>query len=58
MSKKQLIKDRRTHRDYVRMADITAATQSNDEGKMIVEGLAVVFDQPTVLFEYDGIEVK
>lgn len=58
MSKKQLIKDRRTHRDYVRMADITSATRSEDEGKMIVEGLAVVFDQPTVLFEYDGIEVK
>lgn len=42
------------------MADIQAAEPaSTDDGKMIVEGLAVVFDQPTVLFKLDdGTEIK
>lgn len=60
MSKINKIKDTRKHNNYIRMADIQAAevTAEND-GKMIVEGLAVVFDQPTVLFKLsDGTEIK
>ena len=52
---KQIL-DKRTKikNDYIRMAGITVGqTASSDEGKMIVEGMAVVFDQPTVLFEYE-----
>ena len=40
------------HLVEVRAKDIT------DENKMIIEGRAVVFDDATVLFEYDGIEYK
>jgi len=45
------------------MAGLSAAETQADEGKMIVEGMAVVFDQPTVLFEYEDeygqtIEIK
>jgi HK97 family phage prohead protease len=48
------ILDKRSKNDYVRMAEIQAAEPvAADDGKMIVEGLAVVFDQPTVLFEYE-----
>ena len=31
---------------------------SNDNSKMTLEGRAIVFNQPTVLYEYDGIEYK
>lgn len=64
MSKRNQIIDKRGHNNYIRMADIQAAKPAaQDEGKMIVEGLAVTFDQPTVLFtisdEYgDPIEIK
>lgn len=30
----------------------------NDDGKMIVEGYAVVFNNPTVMYEFDGIKYK
>jgi len=58
-NKKQII-DKRSKNNYIRMADIQAAEPaSTDDGKMIVEGLAVVFDQPTVLFKLDdGTEIK
>lgn len=60
MSKTNKIKDTRKHNNYIRMADIQAAeVTAEDDGKMIVEGLAVVFDQPTVLFKLsDGTEIK
>lgn len=64
MSKRNQIIDKRGHNNYIRMADIHAAKPAaQDEGKMIVEGLAVTFDQPTVLFtisdEYGNpIEIK
>lgn len=56
---KQII-DKRTHQNYMRMAGIQAAEPvKQDDGKMIVEGLAVTFDQPTVLFKLDdGTEIK
>lgn len=44
-----------TNKEY-RSAAI-AATQSEDQ-QLIVEGYAAVFEQPTVLFEYDGIQYK
>lgn len=40
-----------------RAAAITAAEQA-EEQQFIVEGYAAVFEQPTVLFEYDGIQYK
>ena len=44
----------KTKNDYIRMADLTIGQpEPNEEAKMIVEGMAVVFDQPTVLFEYE-----
>lgn len=52
---KQIL-DKRTKikNDYIRMGGITVGQSStSDESKMIVEGIAVVFDQPTVLFEYE-----
>src|SRR5690554_3647485 len=58
-NKKQII-DKRSKNNYIRMADIQATEPTSiDDGKMIVEGLAVVFDQPTVLFKLDdGTEIK
>ena len=41
----------------VRKADTSEGGEQNDE-EMIVEGYAVRFNSPTVLFEYDGIEYK
>lgn len=39
----------------IRLSEIRAA-QETDPGKMIVEGYALVFDSPTVLFESGGIK--
>ena len=41
----------------VRKADTSDGEGQADE-EMIVEGYAVRFNSPTVLFEYDGIEYK
>lgn len=38
----------------VRMADMTAA----DGAERVVEGRAIVFDSPTVLYEWEGIQYK
>lgn len=35
-----------------------AQVSENDEQRKVLEGYAVVFDTPTVLYEYDGIEYK
>lgn len=40
----------------IRMAELRALPADNNE--MIVEGYALVFDQPTVLYEYDGVQYK
>lgn len=54
------IKDKRMfkHNDYRRMLQIRAleSEETKDEGKMILEGRAVKFDEATVLFEYDGVQ--
>lgn len=51
---KQILDKRSKHKnDYIRMGEIGVHDTEADEGKMIVEGMAIVFDQPTVLFEYE-----
>lgn len=35
-----------------------AQVSENEEQRKVLEGYAVVFDTPTVLYEYDGIEYK
>lgn len=53
---KQILDKRtKTKSDYIRMAEIKVnpAEVDNNEGKMVVEGMPIVFDQPTVLFEYE-----
>jgi HK97 family phage prohead protease len=41
----------------IRMAELRIATIPNSE-EMIVEGYAAVYEQPTVLWEYDGVQYK
>ncbi len=43
--------------DYHHLLEVRAK-DIIDENKMIIEGRAVVFDDATVLFEYDGVEYK
>ena len=38
----------------IRLAEIRALEPTGDEQEMIVEGRAIVYDQPTVLYEVDG----
>ena len=38
------------------MAEIRALEPEGDEQEMIVEGRAIVYDQPTVLYEIDGVK--
>lgn len=48
------------HEDYRRLMQVRVFNQSADEPnpKMIIEGKAVSFDDPTVLFTMDGVEYK
>lgn len=39
----------------IRMAEIRAVEPVGDEHEMIVEGRAIVYESPTVLFEIDGV---
>jgi len=39
-----------------RMACELRTAQTGDDGKMIIEGRAVVFNSPTKLFTYDGVD--
>lgn len=36
--------------------EIRAVQDPNNDNEMIVEGYAVVFDQPTVMYEFDGVQ--
>lgn len=51
------IMDKRTKgkHDYIRMAEIKVnpVEAESTDGSMIVEGMPIVFDQPTVLFEFE-----
>ena len=38
----------------IRLAEIRALEPTNDEQEMIVEGRAIVYDSPTVMYEIDG----
>src|SRR5690606_18972235 len=38
----------------IRMAEIRAVEPVGDEHEMIVEGRAIVYESPTVMFEIDG----
>ncbi len=40
----------------VRIAEIRAIEPGADEKEMIVEGRAIVYDSPTVMYEWDGIK--
>ncbi len=40
----------------IRLAELRTAADPGEE--MIVEGYALIFDQPTVLYEYNGIKYK
>lgn len=42
----------------IRLAEIRALDLPSDEREMIVEGRAIVYDSPTVLYEIDGIQYK
>nr|DAZ17085.1 MAG TPA: prohead serine protease [Caudoviricetes sp.] len=44
-------------REY-RSADLMIGGSADDNDEMIVEGYAAVFNQPTVLWSYDGIDYK
>lgn len=46
------------HDDYRRLMQIRVLEQDEEQsnGKMIIEGRAVVFDEPTVLFTFDGVD--
>lgn len=40
----------------IRLAEIRALEPTNDSQEMIVEGRAIVYDSPTVMFEQDGVK--
>src|SRR5690606_32212350 len=42
----------------IRMAELRAIEPAGDEHEMIVEGRAIVYESPTVLFEIDGVQYK
>lgn len=48
------------HDDYRRVMQVRILDLEGDEnkGKMIIEGKAVTFDEPTVLFKYADVEYK
>lgn len=45
------------HNDYRHLMQVRAI-EGTDAGKMVIRGKAVSFDDPTVLFTYDGVEYK
>jgi HK97 family phage prohead protease len=45
-------------RDFRNFINFELRAKADDSGELIVEGIAASFNQPTVLFEYDGIEYK
>lgn len=56
---KDIVKRMFKHNDYRRLMQVRAQELDVEgDGKMIIEGKAVTFDEPTVLFKYDDIEYK
>lgn len=57
--KNELTKRMFKHNDYRRIMQVrTLDNESEQNGKMIIEGKAVTFDEPTVLFTWDEVEYK
>ena len=56
------IEEKRKHNDYIRLAAVKILTRNADDNQnnneMIIEGKAVCFDEPTVLWREDDIEYK
>lgn len=48
----------RDFRNFVNFEIRAAQTEGGEQQELIVEGFAATFNQPTVLFEYDGLEYK
>jgi len=47
------------HNDYRRLMQVRIMDGIDDtDNKMIIEGKAIAFDEPTVLFEYEGTQYK
>lgn len=48
------------HNNYLRTLEVRTAAIENpeDEGKMIIEGKAICYEDETVLFEFQGIQYK
>lgn len=46
------------HNDYRHLMQVRVLGENTESDKMMIEGKAVSFDDPTVLFEYDGVEYK
>lgn len=56
--KNDLLKRMFKHKDYRHPIMVRAMDQDEDDEKMIIEGKAVVFDTPTVLFKSGDTEYK
>lgn len=48
----------KTTKKQIRTVELKNAVVSNDNDEMILEGYAAIYDSPTVMYEYDGIEFK
>jgi len=48
----------RDFRNFVNFEIRAAQMEGGEQQELIVEGFAATFNQPTVLFEYDGLEYK
>ena len=57
-TKKQTTETKKTNQKFNRTVEIRDAQFSEENDAKVLEGYAVVFDSPTVLYEYDGIEYK
>lgn len=45
-----------TAKREIRLAELRAVDPGQDQNEMIVEGRAIVYDSPTVMFEFNGIK--
>jgi phage head maturation protease len=56
MAKKDAVILKRKHNDYMREI-VNLRAEETAEKKMIVEGKAITYDDPTLLFEFGGTKV-
>lgn len=57
MTTKKLTRKDREFRQFANF-EIRASQNDSEENELYVEGYAATFDDPTILFEYDGVEYK